>query len=175
MLNFKLSCSIYRFRIIPTARGCATLRVKSSASAAVRVIIASITILLETRPYGIRVAGYKHEIARSFAFRLTETAMRGTTRFPDTLERSDVGVVMQHIPHSTVLTRDSAKELLTVLVREEIKRKRLVAVEVESTQRRLRQKLTEYWIMTSGQWERFQGVPLAELGIARYHRALTSR
>jgi hypothetical protein len=141
----------------------------------VRVIIASITILLETRPYGVRVAGNKHEIAGSFAFRLTETATRGTTRFPDILERSDVDVVMQHIPHGTAQTRDSAKELLTALMREEIKRRRLVAVEVQPTQRRLRQQLSEYWIMTPGQWERFQGVPLAELGVARYQRALTSR
>ena len=149
------------------------LRVDRSAAPQVRTIVASINMLLETRPYGIRVAGEKHEIAGSFAFRLTETAIRGTTRYPDTWERSDVEVVMQHLPHKTPEARERAKELLTVLIREEIKRKRVVAVEVQPLLRKLR--LTEYWIMTPTQWERFRRTPIAELEVASYRRALTSR
>jgi len=150
------------------------LTVQPSAAGWTKTVVASITMLMETRPYGIRVAGPKHEIAGSVTFRLIETALRGITRFPDTMERIDVEVVMQHIPHVRPQSRHEAKKLLTAIIREEINKKRIVAVEVRSPRHVLRQHMAEYWIMTPGQWETLQRADHQQLGVATYRRALTS-
>lgn len=149
------------------------LTVQPSATGWTKTVIASITMLMETRPYGIRVAGPKREIAGAAAFRLIETALRGITRFPDTMERIDVEIVMQHIPYVQPQSRHEAKKLLTAIIREEIKMQRIVAVEV-SAKKRMRQNMTEYWIMTPGQWGNFQRTGYQQLGGATYRRALTS-
>lgn len=151
------------------------LRIRSSAVDATRAIIAGVAILLETRPRGIRIAGPKHEIAGSLAFRIVETALRGITRFPDTLEESDIQIVISLVPCSTPQTRRDAKKLLTALIRQEINSGRMIAVEVTSSQRIIKRHLTEYWVMTPEQWKNLQRTPSALPRGTTYQRALTSK
>lgn len=151
------------------------LRISPDALDATRRVVLGLTLVLESRPHGISVAGPKHEIAQATAFRLVETAFRGITRFPDTMELIDVEIVMREIPYARLESRRIAMKLLTVLIREEINKQRLVAAEVRTPRRVLRQHLAEYWVMTPAQWAKLQRTPIAQLGVASYRRALTSR
>jgi hypothetical protein len=139
-----------------------------------RAVLASIKLLLESRPQGIHVLAPKREIAGSLAFRITETTLRGMTRIPVPLTGSDVAGVMAHFPHTSPDERESAKIQLTVLLRETINSGRLVAAEKRSTRGGITRSLPEYAVMTVEQWQRLQTVPKAALGVT-YRRALTSK
>lgn len=151
------------------------LRIDPSSAEWVKQIRLRLYVALESQLHGISVAGPKHEIANAMAFRLVETAFRGITRFPNILERIDVAIVMDEVPYNDPASRNTATRLLKALVREEINQQRIVAVEVRTPQRVLRQQLAEYWIMTPDQWANFQRTPVAKLGVASYRRALTSK
>jgi hypothetical protein len=138
-------------------------------------VMTSIQTFLESRVRGIHVLTPKREIAGALAFRLTETVLRGTTRVPVRLDRTDVADVMRHFPHTKHDERERAKVLLTVMLREAINSGRLVAAEVLSTLGGITRNLPEFTVMTLRQWERLQVTPRAALGTTRYRRALTSK
>ena len=151
------------------------LRIDPSAANHTRAIITGINDLLETRERGIHIAGPMHEIARSLTFRIVETAVRGTTRFPEILEQRDIETVMSLIPHRTPQARETAKRLLTALIRNEINSGRMIAVEVTSPHRAVQRHIAEYWVMTPRQWENLQRTHTALPAGTTYQRALTSK
>lgn len=151
------------------------LRIDPSAAAQTAVVVASINQLLETRSRGIHVAGPRHEIAASLAFRITETSLRGITRFPEVMQESDADIVMAHIPHHTAQSRQIAKRLLTALIRNEINSGRMIAVEVTSRHRAVQRHVAEYWVMTPEQWRDLQRTRTALPPGTSYKRALTSK
>jgi hypothetical protein len=151
------------------------LRVESSAQQQTAAIIAGINLLLRTRTHGIHVAGPKQQIAASLAFRITETALRGTTRFPEQLDLEDIAVLTALLPFHSQSARKTTKDLLTAIIRNEINSGRMVAAEVTSPQRAVQRHVTEYWVMTPEQWQDLQRMRTALPRGTTYRRALTSR
>lgn len=147
--------------------------IRPSAAGWAREVIESIKVFLESKPRGIHAVAPRREIAAALAFRITETALRGQTRFPNLLTEADVAGVMALFPHVRPESRNEAKALLTALIRAEINSGRLVAAEIHSSHSVVKRHVTEYAIMTVEQWERLQRTK--SLGTTKYVRALTSK
>lgn len=150
------------------------LRVNPSAAQQTAAIVAGINLLLKTRPRGIHIAGPRQQIAASLAFRITETALRGITRFPEELHERDIAALTTLLPFGSQQARKTSKDLLTALIRNEINSGRMVAAEVTSPQRVVQRHVAEYWVMTPEQWQDLQRMRTALPAGTTYRRALTS-
>ena len=150
------------------------LTIRPSAAEWAREVVKSLNTFLERKPRGVNAVAPRREIAAALAFRITETALRGVTRFPGQLTQADVAGVMAHFPHHQPENRRNAKALLTVIIREEINSGRLIAAEIESRYSVVKHRVQEYAIMTVAQWEALQRDKRG-LGTTKYTRALTSK